>query len=211
MDAKQRSAVFLELARSGPWMAWFENKEFTEDWTTPHFPRWIRSFSSRRQHPLNILEIGSFEGRSAIFWLRFFPNCRLTCADPFVATAMHDGEATERRFDANLSEFDGRFTKIKGASARVLVELAEAGQHYDLIYIDGSHRRDDVMIDALLAWKILRDGGLMVFDDYEHELQLPRADRPKDAIDCFLQFHESDIRLISRGYQIIVERTNSQS
>ena len=62
------------------------------------------------------------------------------------------------------------------------------------------------MVDALLAWAILRDGGLIIFDDYLHELERSRSERPKDAIDCFLQFHQDGIRIVSEGYQIVIER-----
>lgn len=50
-------------------------------------------------------------------------------------------------------------------------------QQFDLIYIDGSHMRVDVMMDAVLAWPLLKAGGVMVFDDYEW-------DRYRDNMVC---------------------------
>ena len=41
---------------------------------------------------------------------------------------------------------------------------------FDLIYIDGSHSAKDVLLDSLLAWRLLRPGGAMVWDDYEWAL-----------------------------------------
>jgi hypothetical protein len=38
---------------------------------------------------------------------------------------------------------------------------------FDFIYIDGSHMRVDVLLDAVLAWQLLKPGGFMVLDDYE--------------------------------------------
>lgn len=38
---------------------------------------------------------------------------------------------------------------------------------FDLAYIDGSHLRLDVLSDAVMCWALLREGGLMVLDDYE--------------------------------------------
>ena len=64
-------------------------------------------------------------------------------------------------------------------SSERAAELVEAGRSFDLIYIDGSHRRDDVMVDSLLAWSLLREGGFIIFDDYEHELDRSGCRAPK--------------------------------
>ena len=41
---------------------------------------------------------------------------------------------------------------------------------FDLVYIDGSHSAKDVLLDSLLAWRLLRPGGAMIWDDYEWAL-----------------------------------------
>ncbi len=33
-----------------------------------------------------------------------------------------------------------------------------------IIYIDGSHCPPDVLTDAVMAWKLLTDGGIMILD-----------------------------------------------
>lgn len=45
---------------------------------------------------------------------------------------------------------------------------------FDLVYIDGSHLRLDVLSDASMAWRLLREGGVMVFDDYEWDRLVDR-------------------------------------
>ena len=37
---------------------------------------------------------------------------------------------------------------------------------YDIIYIDGSHATSDVLEDAVLSYRLLKPGGLLIFDDY---------------------------------------------
>ena len=60
---------------------------------------------------------------------------------------------------------------------------------FDLIYIDGSHTAADVLIDAVLAFQLLRVGGVMIFDDYlwsmEPALSVDPLNMPKPAIDAF--------------------------
>jgi predicted O-methyltransferase YrrM len=192
-------------AMRSPWAVWFEGKEFTTDWTSAHFGSWSQVLAPFQRDGLRLLEIGSFEGRSAIFWLEYFPGSHVTCVDKFFGTTRHNQDI-EARFDRNVAAYGERVRKINRCSAEVLPSLRIEDELFDLIYIDGSHRRDDVMADCLLSWPLLRPGGVMIFDDYLHELHKPPAERPKDAIDTFLSWHAEEVDELSRGYQIIVRR-----
>src|SRR5215468_9910581 len=132
--------------------AWFRDKEFTSDWSSGNFTLWRRVFSPLCGEPLRILEIGSWEGRSAIFFLNFFARATITCIDTFSGGTDHvAAQATriEKRFDRNLAPFGDRVEKIKGPSRQALTRLSAEGRRYDLAYIDGSHAREDVMADSL--------------------------------------------------------------
>ena len=64
--------------------------------------------------------------------------------------------------EAGLEAFvDVRYKR----SAIVLPECLAAGDRFALIYIDGSHRFDDVYVDAYYAGRLLAIGGVMLFDD----------------------------------------------
>ena len=87
---------------------------------------------------------------------------------------------------------------------------------YDLVYIDGSHRPGDVLEDAVLCWRLLRAGGLMIFDDYAnarvgHNYQgnvQPTAEKwyPKMAIDPFVLCHAGECEVIHNDFQLIVRK-----
>lgn len=192
-------------AMRSPWAGWFDGKDFTTDWTSAHFGVWSQVLAPFRRDGLRVLEIGSFEGRSAIFWLEYFPASHVTCVDKFFGTTRHNQDI-EGRFDRNLAPYGERVRKIDRRSAEVLPSLKAEGALFDLIYIDGSHRRDDVMVDCLLSWRLLPPSGVMIFDDYQLDLQKPGTERPKDAIDAFLNWHAAEIEELARGYQIIVRR-----
>lgn len=51
------------------------------------------------------------------------------------------------------------------SSSLALPQLMREGRRFDLIYIDGSHVFDGVMIDAYYSTRLLRVGGIMAFDD----------------------------------------------
>ncbi|KAH8069879.1 methyltransferase domain-containing protein [Aureococcus anophagefferens] len=71
------------------------------------------------------------------------------------------------RASANARKVDVR----KGDSALRVAELLLAGREFDFIYVDGSHRATDVLLDVSLAWRLLRsDGrGVMLLDDARGE------------------------------------------
>src|SRR5262245_30971930 len=111
--------------------AWYEGKTFSSDWTSWHFNNWMIILGDLRDAPLRILEIGSWEGRSALFFLNYFPHARLTCVDTFGGNLEHHRDAwfaalvpeAEQKFDANTGAFVARIEKRKGSSTEVLPQL----------------------------------------------------------------------------------------
>jgi predicted O-methyltransferase YrrM len=136
---------------------------FTTRWHTNVIDNWALQLADYRARPnLHYLEIGVFEGRSIVWMLENVltdPSSRITAIDVFM-------EDYEQTFDANIraAGAEARITKLVGPSQQRLRPL-EPGT-FDIIYVDGSHTADDVLADAVLGWPLLREGGLMIFDDY---------------------------------------------
>jgi predicted O-methyltransferase YrrM len=172
---------------------------FTRDWTTWHSARW-KEVLTPADRPIEILEVGSFEGRSARFFLDAFPHARVTCVDPFPP-------ARSAKFDHNTWPHHARLIKLRGRSAAVLDRLISENRRYDAIYIDGSHKRIAVMTDSVQAWELLKVGGVLIWDDYRWEMELPSEKRPQHAIDAFCRTFAPCIRELHNGYQVIVEKT----
>src|SRR4029453_1787209 len=142
---------------------------FTEGQVPPHVPIWTQHLSEMRgKENIHMLEVGSFEGRSAIWFLQnvlIHPSSTVTCVDLFYSSRVPFC-MREIRFDHNIaaSGFSGRVTKVKARSQEVLKLLRE--DTYNIIYIDGSHRAADVQSDASLSWPLLKRNGIIIFDDY---------------------------------------------
>jgi hypothetical protein len=68
---------------------WFAGKELSTDRKSRAFAQLAEILGKRQDQQLEALEIGSWEGRSAIFFLSFFRNCRLTCIDTFQGSVEH--------------------------------------------------------------------------------------------------------------------------
>jgi predicted O-methyltransferase YrrM len=197
-EARLRARV-IELARAqDPYAHIFADKEFRRDYVAARTVAWSALFADIRDTTSRVLEIGSKEGRSALFWLEFFARTHLTCVDLF------DNEDAAR-FDRNLAAYGPRLRKIVGTSIRALGSLREEKAEFDFIYVDGSHQRDDVMIDCLGAWQLLREGGVMLMDDYTWKPENPDSMRVAPAVDTFLAWHD-DAEVILRSHQVAVRK-----
>jgi hypothetical protein len=167
---------------------------------------WERILGPYRNELTSVLEIGSYEGQSALFWINFL-GASVTCIDNWMNAAhgVTDAGEAEAHFDANVG---GRVNKIKSSSTPALYELAGRNAFFDLVYIDGDHSRDQVMVDSILAWRCLRAGGIMIWDDYE--AYLPEADdrdRPTPAIKYFVAMQGKAIDIIQNtGQQLFVRK-----
>jgi predicted O-methyltransferase YrrM len=74
--------------------------------------------------------------------------------------------------------------------------IAEGESDFDLIYIDASHYAVDVLTDAVLSFRLLRGGGMMIFDDYLWSGDENIVYYPKIAIDAFTNVFSKHLRLV---------------
>ena len=184
---------------------WFEGKSLTTDWTSSYLTSWAQLLLPLRDYPANILEIGSWEGRSALFFLNYLFNSHITCVDTFGGSKEHKNDPQwisliadiEKRFDENLAAFSGRVEKLKSTSMAALIQLGLQSQRFDLIYIDGSHVAADVYCDAVLAWSLLKLQGILIFDDYQWAGMPDELDRPKLGIDAFMSAYVGQYQVLT--------------
>ena len=188
--------------------------QFKERWFDVHIVPWCVSFSRvfNRADPLRILEIGSWEGRSSLFLLTYFTKAHLTAVDTWSGGDEYEYNATadlqdlEARFDDNLAPHKDRLTKRKGLSLQVLPQLLDEQQKYDVIYVDGSHFADDVLMDAIVAWRLLEQGGVILFDDVLSPFYTRAKANTAWALKSFMNYHAGEFKIVSAGYQIILEK-----
>lgn len=191
-------------------------KELFFDTNDMNLVLWCTTFSRiyDRMNPVQILEIGSWEGRSTLFLLTYFTRGHLTAVDTWAGGDEHQDSAArlckiEEQFDANLAPCASRLAKRKGSSLHVLPQLIDEQQRFDLIYIDGSHFADDVLADGISAWRLLKEGGLLIFDDLLWA-GYPRAKaNPVWPINLFLRYHKGEYKILNAYSQIILQKTTS--
>ncbi|MEW5861655.1 MAG: class I SAM-dependent methyltransferase [Cyanobacteriota bacterium] len=164
---------------------------------------------------LNILEIGSWEGRSTCWFLEKIlieSSSRITCIDTFAGSLEHQRydfgyiSSIEGRFDFNISRTGAaeKVRKIVGKSQQILRSLPF--YFYDFVYIDGSHLASDVLEDAVLSWALVKVGGMIIFDDYDFTFADNLLQNPKVAIDAFVAAFSSKIKLIHKSHKILLKK-----
>jgi hypothetical protein len=150
------------------------------------------------------LEIGSYEGNSALFVATNFPNSNITCVDLWEGVEEYKGKdfsIIEKNFDLNLEGLNN-ITKIKSTSDDFFIKNKTM---YDFIYIDGNHKFDYVLRDCENAWKFLNDGGFLVCDDYIWNYYADIKLNPCFAINKFLEKNKIKILLVSNS-QIFLQK-----
>jgi predicted O-methyltransferase YrrM len=74
--------------------------------------------------------------------------------------------------------------------------IADGVGDFDLIYVDASHYAVDVLTDAVLSFKLLKAGVILIFDDYLWAGDENIVYYPKIAIDAFTNIFSKHIKLI---------------
>lgn len=183
------------------------------DYFSGHIPSFERHLSHLKGAGCSAIEIGSAEGRSAIWLLENIlthESSWLGCIDPWEWKP-----EAEDNFDRNTEAFGKKVIKKKAHSNRVLPVMWMHTYRMDFIYIDGNHQAKHVLEDAVLAWPLLKSGGIMAFDDYNWsdfedcpngllpgEVGVP----PKPAIDAFLLCYQNELEVLECESQVWIRK-----
>ena len=200
------------------------NKEYkyTDDWFSHNIPTWDRLLDQHlnvNKRVINdVLEIGCYEGKATTYladkWLKEGTNYDVV--DTFGGSAVESGmehvvdklktdDFIYHNFVNNISYHqDIKWNIHRGTSQVTLPILYGEGKFYDFIYIDASHQSDDTFVDAYYAHKMLRGGGIMIFDDFGWKD--PENDHvnhsPAFGISVFVELYSDWYNLLFQGYQV---------
>jgi predicted O-methyltransferase YrrM len=215
--AREQSVTIRYQAQMATFRSNVSDKGFTNDWFTGNIPIWLNAFQHcgfTPQSALSILEIGSWEGMSALFLAERFPKAQLTCVDTWEGADEHKNHdaATdetllkiETRFRENLSQHAGRVVAQKMTSDQYF-QKSDASEMFDLIYVDGSHAAKDVERDAENSIRALKSGGLLIFDDYQFKYYKNPKENPAWAINQFIRRHSGSLRPLWLGWQFLAQK-----
>ncbi|MFN2494152.1 MAG: O-methyltransferase [Pyrinomonadaceae bacterium] len=122
----------------------------------------IRKLAAKRT-----LEIGMAMGCSTLAILEALPSeGRHTSVDPFQTATHAYGYRGVGVTMVNRAGLSGQHRLIEEPNYLALPGLLKAGEKFDLIFIDGWHTFDFAFIDSFYADLLLREGGILIFDDW---------------------------------------------
>lgn len=193
---------------------------YSTDWFSINIPNWNKILTDNgffsQNKVVKALEIGSWQGRSSCWIIQNLllnSASEVHCIDTF-GGSMENTNSDENAllfncFSHNIYIANGqnKCVPYKGISHEVLKKMAsEYANYFDFMYIDGSHKADDVFNDAVLAFQLLKKGGLMFFDDYEWEMYADPSLCPKQGIDKFMALYKDQLKVIKIAYQAYFQK-----
>jgi len=165
---------------------------------------------------LQFLEIGCFQGKTTRWLLENVltdESSRITCIDTFQGST--DQSAAQKInmfsiFEKNIIDYSYKVTVYKGKSSEGLIDEIIRSNQYDFIYVDADHRARYALEDAVLAFRLLKAKGIMIFDDYWGVPMdnIRTLDGAKIAIDAFLNVYSGFYNVVDYNYQISIQRKN---
>jgi predicted O-methyltransferase YrrM len=182
--------------------------KFSQDWFTENIPN-FEACAAKLPSNSSFLEIGSFEGMSTCWMLQNMLSYdgELVCVDTFDGGDEYAGiDLSDLRttFDSNVEEAADENQSIEvlaKTSWEALSELVYLDFTFDFIYLDGSHKTPEVLLDACLAFKLLEPKGVMLFDDYGGGAGVGAA------VDAFLEAYKGQYKVILKNYQLAIQKT----
>jgi hypothetical protein len=191
--------------------------KYTTDWNVMARITWDEILKDYKNKPnLHFLEVGCWEGRTTNWLLHNIlthTSSKITVVDSFKGSPEETGmqhldlNTIKERFQWNTTYHSDKIKILEGHSNEVLKKLENKPQ-FDFAFIDGSHTAWGTLEDAILIHPLLKQGGIIIFDDYQwKDLNLPSAtDSPQLGIDCFLKTFGYFYDVINMDWQVTIKK-----
>ena len=143
------------------------------------------------------LEIGSWEGSSALYILNNYRTKKVYCVDVWDKDKKYE-ELYKKNFNNflhNMEEFKDRYSFFKERSDDFFRKNVE---YFDLIYIDGTHESFQVDKDINNAWKFLNLNGIIICDDFFYGNLYSGSDDdvPAYSINKFIKKQQNKLKVL---------------
>jgi len=162
------------------------DKKITNNFFSSHAYNFYYYLSKLRSN-FDYLEIGSYEGNSAMFVSKNFKSSYTYCVDNWEKTEEYINHksfsAIEQNFDFNILNHCN-IKKFKKSSDEFFFNNKKM---FDAIYIDGYHFGPQVFKDCKNAWNYLKKNGFLICDDYIWNFYPNIINNPCYAVNNFLK------------------------
>lgn len=170
---------------------------------------WFPFVSVDSSKPIRYAEIGTFYGANLISVAMTYaqhPDSMMVAIDPWIDYddyPEYKGKQLSiyETFCKNIEPYASKIDVRRGYSHEILPTLED--NSFDILYIDGNHEPEYVLEDAVLAFRKLKVGGILIFDDYGWG----GPDLTQRGIEAFLKgYHKRIVVLGQRESQVFVQK-----
>jgi hypothetical protein len=164
-------------------------------------PFYDRFFTTLRDEPIKLLEIGLNVGASVKLWLQYFSKAKVVGLD--IADFKFAPEIEEYVIGEGLM---GRFDFFKGSafSPYDLQRFVEAyPEQFDIIIDDGAHSSGSIVMAYNYLWGHVKPGGYYCIEDFRECVNNPESHSP--GYPDQVQFAESLLGRILLGERDVEE------
>lgn len=164
-----------------------------------------------KNRSINYLEIGTFYGANILSVAKSYglhSDSKLYCIDPWKDYADYP---EYKNMQSTIYEKCMQNIENSGVKDKIIVNRGYSNNEipkfqddfFDIIYIDGNHEPEYILEDAVLSFRKLKKGGIMIFDDYGWG----GPDLTQRGIDGFLSGYHKKITYIGeQATQVFIKK-----
>lgn len=180
---------------------YIQDFKFSKNYFKHNPPIWFEIFNKNFhfEKKLNILEIGTFEGMSYLFFEKYLKSDNIFCVDAFEVDNLKYNKKKFKYFNFFNMTSDEFFKK-------------EINIKFDIIYVDGSHKANDVFKDLTNSNNYLIVGGILIVDDFLYDLDFRRNDKFYNEVmgGIFMFLNKNfNYKILYSGHQLILKKINN--
>ena len=155
--------------------------------------------------PMNILEVGVFEGRGTVWFIEQFKNVKVYAVDVWDTKHSHPKyKDVFNTFKKHIEPYKNQVVILKGKSSDMIRSISPKIR-FDFVYIDASLHSKNALEDAVQSFILLKPGGLMIFDDYTHNKEHDINCR-RPGIDAFINIYANEIEVLRLAWAVVIKK-----
>ena len=167
-------------------------------------------FEEFKKKNINILQLGCYnkEATQIFIDLLIRKKSSLTCIDTFKRDIKfihtHDYHTFQTHF-FKVIENSNKTDQINIIKMKIndgLKELLYNNKLFDIIFIDMSYDHDIILYQIISSWELLKEDGIIIFDNYECSRLENKEKCPLFAIDSFKTIYSNNILNITKNINI---------
>jgi len=172
---------------------------FTQNYFKHNPPIWFEIFKKNKllKKKIDILEIGSFEGMSLVYFKETLNINKFYAVDI----------QKNKLFLRNTKSY--RNIKYLNTSSDLFFKK-NYNKKFDIIYVDGSHYYNDVYKDLVNSDKTLKDKGILIIDDLLLDVSYRRGSKFYEevmgGVFKFMKIHRHKYLILYVGHQLILKK-----